>query len=91
MPLLLLEKAYVSSPLNLVVAYICILQLTYAEFDSIFVFFFFFFFFLATRCDVQATKIVVCLAMWWVMVMFVCCARGLKVGYGYVLVLCQGT
>jgi hypothetical protein len=31
------------------------LQLTYAEFDSIFVFFFFFFFFfLATRCDVQA-------------------------------------
>jgi hypothetical protein len=29
------------------------LQLTYAEFDSIFVFFFFFFF-LATRCDVQA-------------------------------------
>jgi hypothetical protein len=55
-----------------------------------------FFFFLLlllshqVRCP-RLTEIVVCLAMLWVMVMFVCCARGLKVGYGYVIVLCQWT
>jgi hypothetical protein len=90
MPLLLLEKAYVSSPRNLVVAYICILQLTYAELDSIFFFFLLLLLSHQVRCP-RLTEIVVCLAMLWVMVMFVCCARGLKVGYGYVIVLCQWT